>query len=200
MNISLKSFLLSLFVVAIFLFSVSCKREPAYFGTHPDVIKKELAERRVKLAAMRKDRYELGATRASSETLVRSFLESIVAGKEKKARSLVFNETEYHDVLYPNLPEVFTMNYGMSPEAATKFAMLKQKMGLANLLVKLRGKKLKILGIKWKKDKGGAWGALNSKYIEYVKVRAGNRIRFIEEISVIVEHRGKYKIAVLTTD
>ena len=187
-------------ILFTFLFAAHCRQEPQTpkrFGTPSAVVAKELKRRRELIAGRIKDRYDIKNTRSSRDAIIRAFVRATAAGDLKRARSLVFNREEYENILWPNLPDTFTMNHGMSPERASSLAMMKRDMGLSRLITRLRGKRIRLKQIEWKSEKR-VYNALIGHRPWRIVVEIDGRERVLEQIRMVIEHRGRFKIAVVT--
>ncbi len=165
----------------------------------PKKVQAELQARREKLQAMIRDKYDLGETRSSRDQLVRDFIVALIKGDEQTARSLVMNDREYGEIFWPNQPDRFTMNYGMPPKTAVSWARMKRNMGIQSLGRQLRGRKVVIKRIVWKK-KTRSMNALEGHDLKFAEVTIDGRKENIREIRIVVKHQGRWKIAVVNTD
>ena len=179
--------------------ALSCgEKKPSHFGTDPKIIEAELKRRRIEINKKIKDSYDIPHMRSSRDKVIKEFLYLVARGKTKQAEKLVLTREEYQEIFWPNQPEKFTMNYGLSPNNAGKMFERKKNMGMRRLASNLGGSKISGINIVWKKDIRPL-NALKGHLPRIIWLYVNGEKRSIKYIRYVIEHKGRYKIAVLTT-
>ncbi|PJZ69273.1 hypothetical protein CH373_14395 [Leptospira perolatii] len=145
-----------------------------------------------------KDSYEISEASESREEAVASFLKSVASGKPDH---YIFTKEEYLNIFLPNTLNEGTLTANMTEEEAWEITAVRRAAALDHIKSTLKGIKpnqIKVETIRWKKPIRKL-NALDGYPIGVVEIRVGKEVRTIEEIRLVVGHKGKYKVCVIST-
>lgn len=173
--------------------SYNCKKErtegdPEY--------QKKVEEARNYLKAHIKDSYDISETSDTRDAAVINYLEALNHGKADK---YICTKQEYLDVFLPNTLEESTLTSNMPLEQAWEITELRRKVALEQLqevLKKEKNKPIKIETLTWR-DQIRQLNVLKGHRVGTLIIRVGNKSVSLEQIRLVIEHKGKFKLCVI---
>ncbi|MEI7012679.1 hypothetical protein [Leptospira licerasiae] len=181
-------------IFAIFTIA-DCKKE--YKGDDPEYFKK-IEESKAYLKARIKDEYEISDLSNTKEEAVYRFLEAV---QKEQTDRYIFTKEEYINIFLPNTMDENTLSNTMPLEQAWKFTDMRRYIALEslqNLFKKHKNQKFKIETLTWREDVRQL-KALKGHRVGNLTISFGNEKATLEEVRLVVEHRGKFKVCVIGT-
>ena len=190
-------FILSLSLL-LFTGAMSCKKR-VVIGTSDEEAEKILTARREELEKKLKDHYDIPGTSSSAEEAVQKFLDQI-SKSAAQDNPYVFSREEYLDIYWPNNPDIYTMNLGLSPEMSWEIESVGRSYlfpGFSNNVLKHRP--VRVIRIEYEREPL-EYGVLKIHLPKYILIDAGGEEIRLKFIRVIVEHDHKFKVCSVRKD
>ncbi|TGL35395.1 hypothetical protein EHQ52_13100 [Leptospira koniambonensis] len=177
----------------LIIISYNCKKEkpegdPEY--------QKKVEEARNYLKAHIKESYDISETSPTRDAAVSNYLDAVNRGETDK---YLCTKQEYLDVFLPNTLEESTLTSNMPLEQAWEITELRRKVALEQLqdvLKKEKNKPIKIETLTWR-DQVRQLNVLKGHRVGNLVIRVGNRSISLEQIRLVIEHKGKFKLCVI---
>ncbi|PJZ24340.1 hypothetical protein CH352_16415 [Leptospira hartskeerlii] len=195
MNARLIAITQIIFAILTISLVANCKKE--YKGDDPEYFKK-IEESQAYLRARIKDNYEISDLSNTKEEAVYRFLEAVQNGQTDR---YIFTKDEYINIFLPNTMDENTLSNTMPLEQAWKFTDMRRFIALENLqnlFKKHKTQKFKIETLTWREDVRQL-KALKGHRVGNLTISFGNEKVTLEEVRLVVEHRGKFKVCVIGT-
>ncbi|EIE00188.1 hypothetical protein [Leptospira licerasiae] len=195
MNARLIAITQIIFAILTINFVTDCKKE--YKGDDPEYFKK-IEESQAYLKARIKDQYEISDLSNTKEEAIYRFLEAVQNGQTDR---YIFTKEEYINIFLPNTLDENTLSNTMPLEQAWKFTDMRRYIALEslqNLFKKHKNQKFKIETLTWREDVRQL-KALKGHRVGNLTISFGNEKATLEEVRLVVEHRGKFKVCVIGT-
>ncbi|GBF37077.1 hypothetical protein [Leptospira johnsonii] len=195
MNARLIAITQIIFAILTTSFVTDCKKE--YKGDDPEYFKK-IEESQAYLKARIKDSYEISDLSNTKEEAVYRFLEAV---QNEQTDRYIFTKEEYINIFLPNTLDENTLSTTMPLEQAWKFTDMRRYIALEslqNLFKKHKKQKFKIETLTWREEVRQL-KALKGHRVGNLTISFGNEKATLEEVRLVVEHRGKFKVCVIGT-
>ncbi len=193
MNRRMNAYMQFVFALIITTILIDCKKE--YKGDDPEYFRK-IEESKAYLQARIKDRYEISDLSDTKEEAVQRFLEAVQNGQTDR---YIFTKEEYINIFLPNTLDENTLSTTMPLEQAWKFTELRRYIALEkiqNAFKKHKGRKFKIETLTWKYE-NRQLKALKGHRVGNLIISFGKDKVEFEEVRLVVEHQGKFKVCVI---
>ncbi len=161
-----------------------------------------LKKRKLWLEARQGQDYQIANMSNTKEDAILHFLEAIRQDRQTEVDRWIFNKKEYTEMLWPNFPEEKTLDPGMDPESLWKLLTVKRGMGYLDIkrAFKRNGNGDFILDrIDWRGDDVRDYGPFTIHILDALYVKMGGRLIRLEQIKFVIEYKGKFKVAYVTT-
>ncbi|MGJ4789896.1 hypothetical protein [Leptospira koniambonensis] len=189
----LKIVFLSSLILATFL--IDCNKE--YKGDDPEYFKK-VEETKSYLKAHVKEEYEIPETSLTKEVAVLRYLEAVQNGQIDK---YIFTKDEYIDIFIANSTGENILANNMTLDQLRSFTDLRRMIAiekLQNIFNKYKGRKFKIETLTWRPEVRKL-NVLIGHRIGTLTISFGKEKVDLEEIKLVIEHKGKFKVCVIGT-
>ncbi|MEI1280373.1 hypothetical protein V6Z05_18715 [Leptospira venezuelensis] len=177
----------------LIIISYNCKKEQA--EGDPEYQKK-VEEARKYLKAHIHESYDISETSATRDSAVANYLDAVNRGQTDK---YICTKQEYLDIFLPNTLEENTLTSNMPLDQAWEITELRRKVALEQLqavLKKEKNKPIKIETLTWR-DQVRQLNVLKGHRVGNLIIRVGNRSIMLEQIRLVIEHKGKFKLCVI---
>ena len=175
-------------LIILFLLSFNCKNTE-----FDETNKRKVAEVQKKYREKIKNDYNIENSSKSKEEAVQIFLYSISQGNQEQ---YIYNKNEYLDIFLPNSIDENTLISQMEPDKAWQITELRRINAFQSLKNILFKKEFKILEIQWKDNR--SLKSLIGYPIGNIKIEVSGIIHNIEEIKLVLEHKSKFKVCVIS--
>ena len=184
--IIMKTIYIILFLV---LLLSSCKKSQANSSYDEKIIKiQEYYKSKIK------ESYEIANSSSSREEAVLKLLNDISKGKLDSP--YICSEQETKEILLPNTYNTGTITSLQEPEEAWNLMKIRREIGLEQLKKLLFNKKIISVDFKWKTERRDLNSLKGHTPIVFVRTNQGE-IQ-VEEIKLIIEHNGQFKVCIVS--
>lgn len=141
--------------------------------------------------------YDFGVTAATKEEAILCFLRGELDAEA--GNPCLVDERQYKTMIWPNFPDRIVRTPTVTPQASWTFEDIDRQRFLPRI-GRLKSKPVALLGLSFPKNPD-YFNSIIFHYPAIFQVRLENgSVVFIEGISAIVEHRGRFKVAQIGGD
>ncbi|PKA16776.1 hypothetical protein [Leptospira haakeii] len=145
-----------------------------------------------------KEDYTISETSNTKEEAIKKYLEAVQRNEPDR---FIFSKEEYFNIFLPNTLGMETLTSKMPEKEAWELTDIRRKAALSRIqdIFKANpGKSFTITKLTWRDDPK-IMNAITGYRVGTLEIRIGNHTHTIEEIRLIVGHKGKYKVCVIGT-
>jgi hypothetical protein len=137
--------------------------------------------------------WEYGSS--SKEELIQKTILNITKGNRTELIKLFLSREEHNKLFWPNLPDKFTLDKGITPDSAYDFMTMETNLSLNTLEKQIFGKELKIYNLQCSRNPE-VYGPfkLHLGCNFQIKENVDKEDELIRNIYGIIEYNGEFKI------
>lgn len=185
--------ILALSILSFLLLS-SCKDENQ---KKKEEYQRQLDETKKILLEKQKEQYVIENSFADPETAVRSFLNAIIQSNEKNVEKYSFGREESENILLPNLIGDKSIIANIPLDQALEMLRLRRELGIKRIADSTEGKRVSVKRVIFNPKKR-ILNRLVGYEVEKVELNVAGKTVFSEQIKLVVEHKGQFKVAVVS--
>lgn len=177
-------------LLSIIFFSFSCKPSANTQDEYNQKIEKLHAYYKSQI----QETYEIQNSARNVEEAVINFLNEIAEGNSEY--KTLCDEKEIKEIFLPNNYNTGSITSFQEPEEAWKTISIRRQYGIETLERKLKGKKLALSNIQTKEVRN--LNSLKGYIPAKILVKADSEEVLIEEIKLIIENKGQFKVCIVS--